>query len=372
MRGLKDVGVAGKRVLLRTSLNVPVGADGKVSDDFRLRRDLPTLEYLLSHGGRVIVVGYFGREGKTLRPVAEALAGLIPSHSVRFTDTPVSEVMAEAEKLSSGECLVLENIRREKGEETNDEGLARLLAGLCDIFVDDAFAEAHRPYASNLGVTQFAPSYAGFLLEEEVEHLSEALTPPTGSLAVIGGAKFETKEPLIKRFLGLYSSICVGGIIANDFLKAKGLPVGVSRLSDVPLPSNLAGDPRILVPSDAIVSSKRGTRTCSILDIKEDETIVDAGPETARAWSEKITQSPFVLWNGPLGVYEKGCTDATDSIAKALVDSSARAAVGGGDTIAALEKFSFDTSRIFRSTGGGAMLQFLADGTLVCIEPLRM
>jgi len=371
LRKLTDADVSGKRVLLRASLNVPVDVRGAVSDDFRLRRGLRTVEYLASRGAKVVIVGYFGRAGDTLRPIAEALTRLLPSLTVHFSDEALSAAPKKVAALKEGECLVLENIRREAGEETNSPILSAALAALADIFVDDAFAEAHRDYASNVGVAGLLPSYAGFLFEEEIERLSEALTPPPGSLAIVAGAKFETKQPLIESLLGLYSRVCVGGAIANDFLKAKGLLVGKSLVSPLPVPASLANDPRVLLPTDVVVSGGGVTRTCSVGDIHAADTVVDDGPETTRAWAREISQSPFILWNGPLGAYEKGFLQGTDVLAQALSTAAARAAVGGGDTLAALEKYTFDDARVFRSTGGGAMLEFLATGTLPALDVLR-
>ncbi len=373
LRRLADAEVAGKRVLLRTSLNVPLRADGTVADDFRLRRGLPTLEHLVRQGAKVIAVGYLGREGASLKPVADHLARLAPRIPLRFFGESPARAAEHTASLASGEVAVLENIRREAGEEANDPALAEVLASLADLFVDDAFAEAHRPYASNVGVAQLLPSYAGLLLEEEVARLSEALTPPPGAFAVVGGAKFETKQPVLRKLSTLYGRVAVGGALANDFLKARGLSVGASLVSDIPVPDDLAKSACLLLPTDVVVSSSRGgKRICRVDEIRSDETIVDNGPETSRAWSEEISKSSFVLWNGPLGVFEKDFTEGTDALASALSAASCRAAVGGGDTLAAIEKLSFEGDRVFRSTGGGAMLDFLAEGTLPALEPLRM
>ena len=329
LRSVRDAEVAGKRVLLSTSLNVPVGADGTVSDLFRLKRGLPTIEHLSKSGAKIVIVGYFGREGATLRPVYEALVNLAPQLTFRFSTTSPESCGPEVEALSAGECLVLENMRMYPGEETNDSIFAQSLAALGDLFVSDGFAEAHRPYASNVGVASLIPSCAGLLLEEEVSRLSDALEPPPGSIAIVAGAKFETKEPLIKKLLELYGNVCVGGALANDFLKAQGISVGVSLISDAPVPESLAQDHRILVQSDVVVSNGTSSRTCPVADIHPDERVVDAGPQTSQQWSEEILHTPFLLWNGPLGVYEQNFVQATDALAEALTRSRARAVVGG-------------------------------------------
>lgn len=372
VKSIKDADVTGKRVLLRMSLNVPVGADGKVTDTFRLKRSLPTLEHLVSAGAKVVVVGYFGRSGETLAPVADALMALAPTISMRFAPLMPEEAGEEAAKLGSGEVLILENIRKHPGEEKNDPALAAALAALADIYIDDAFAEAHRPYASNVGVAALLPSYAGFLIEEEVAKLSEALTPPPGSLAMIGGAKFETKLPLIEKLLSLYGKVVLGGALGNDMVKARGMPFGASLISDMPVPESIAGNDNLLSPTDAaFIGGEMDGRTSFITDTRADEKIVDIGPDTASTWSKEVISAPFVLWNGPMGIYEKGFTQGTDTLAEALVTSKVRAIIGGGDTVAAVSKFTFDPARVFVSSGGGAMLEFIENGTLPALEVLK-
>lgn len=370
LRSIEGVEVEGKRVLLRCDLNLPVSG-GRVADEFRLVRALKTIEYLADRGAKLIVVSHFGRDGESLEPVADALVKKLSARTVRFSSVPFQEAGAETAALGNGEILILENLRREPGEETNDPAFAQTLASLADLYVDDAFGVAHRAHASIVGVPKLLPSYAGLLMMEEVARLSEALTPPQGAVAIIGGAKFETKEPVIKKLLEAgYAKVLVAGAIANDFMKAKGLGVGISLISDAPVPQVLVADPRILVQTDVVVSDGHSPRDAAASDVHPDERIVDAGSETSNAWSGEITRAPFVLWNGPLGIYELGFTAATNALAQALVASSARAAVGGGDTLAALAQEQFDESRIFRSTGGGAMLEFLTAGTLPGLEPL--
>ena len=362
VRSVRDADVREKRVLLRTSLNVPLTSDGKVEDDFRLRHNLPTIEHLVGQGAKVILVGYIGRTGDSLEEVAKRLQELLPHTPIHFTKTPAAQAKAEVDALKPGECLMLENIRLEPGEEKNDPAFARALAHLADVFVDDAFAEAHRPYASNVGVAALLPAYAGLLLQEEVSKLQEALTPPTNSLAIIGGAKFETKQPLLEELLKTYPTVLLGGALANDLLKARGLTVGSSLVSDAPVPENLAADERVLMPDDVRVERGEAVRTAHTADVREKERIIDIGEQTEEHWSRRISEAQFVLWNGPMGVYEKGYVQGTDALAEALVTGTAKAVIGGGDTAAALAKFQFDPSRIFVSTGGGAMLEFLANG----------
>jgi len=222
-------------------------------------------------------------------------------------------------------------------------------------------------------VSRLLPSYAGLRFEDEIQKLSEALTPPKGALAIIGGAKFETKQPLIEKLLSSYSKVLLGGALGNDVIKARGLSVGASLVSNVPVPTAIASEARLEIATDAVVSerAKNVERTALTNDIRAVEAIVDIGPNTARAWGEAINTAPFVLWNGPMGIYEDGHTRGTDALAEALANSPTQAVVGGGDTVAAISKFSFDPARVFISTGGGAMLEFLTNGTLPGIEPLK-
>ncbi len=398
IKSVHDADVFGKRVLLRTSLNIPLTADGIVSDTFRLQRALPTISYLAEKGAKIIIVGYIGRKGESLKPVYEALQKLLPDlkitfaasqkilseksldleHSARQHLAFAQEVFspslsAKVDALKSGECLMLENIRREEGEEKNDPALAIALANLADIFVDDAFAEAHRPYASNVGVATLIPAYAGLLMQEEIEKLSEALTPPEHSLAIIGGAKFETKEPLLFKIAAVYEKVLIGGALANDFLKSRGAPVGASLVSYIAIHTTLANNEKLLIPTDVIVAEigENTERKSSINDVRLNERIVDIGQKTSETWASEISRAPFILWNGPMGVYEDGFIFGTDALAEAIASSNCRAVIGGGDTAASLAKFSFDKSSVFISTGGGAMLQFLIDGTLPAIDVLR-
>lgn len=373
LKDIQSADVAGKRVLLRTSLNVPLTLQGEVADAFRLESALPTITWLAEQGAKIILVGYIGRTGGTLAPVARALQTLVPHISITFTQTPIASLGAEVTALQNGTCLMLENIRLEEGEEKNDPALAAALASLADVFVNDAFAEAHRTYASNVGVATLIPSYAGMLFQEECTHLEEALTPPSGAVAVIGGAKFETKQPLIEKLLAQgYTELLLGGALANDLLRARGLPIGASLVSNAALPESIAGDERIVMPTDLVVTEEENTAERNTLtnDVRATEKIVDIGDRSSVVWGAKIAAAPFVVWNGPMGVYEKGYTNATNVLAEAIAGGTCRAIIGGGDTAAAIRAHTFDTKRVFVSTGGGAMLEFLATGTLPAITPL--
>ncbi len=357
MRTVREAEVSGKRIVMRVDFNEPVH-EGVVADDARIRAALPTIKFLLEKGASAItLLTHLGRpEGK----VVEALR--------------VAPLLAKLKEHLNDERITLkENLRFDPREESNDPVFAQELASLGDVFVNDAFADAHRSHASIVGIASLLPSYAGLLMEKEVAALSEALTPPKGSIAIIGGAKFETKEPLIKKLLSLYDTVLLGGALGNDVIKARGFPFGASLVSEVPVSPEIAMDQRLVVALDAYFVQKDAAaeRTSFVNDIRIEEKIADIGPKTAALWAEKIQAAPFVLWNGPMGIYEEGFAASTDALAQALAQSKAKGVVGGGDTIAALSKVTFDPQKIFLSTGGGAMLQFLAEGTLPAIEALE-
>ena len=350
---VEDAKVSGKRVLVRVDLDVPL-KNGNVVNNRRIRAALPTIEFLHQRGAAVItLLAHVGRPGGK---VVESLRlAPIEKHLRELTEVPFE---------------LRENLRFDPREETNDPQFAKELAALGDVFVNDAFAVSHRKHASIIGIAQLLPSYAGLNLLQEVEHLSQALEPPRPALALIGGVKFETKEPLLEKLLSTYDRVLIGGALGNDLLKARGLPVGASLVAGVIAPTRLAGEERLEPPLDLMVAEEGKPRTASTGDVRAEEKIVDIGKGTIKMWSEEIGRAQFVLWNGPMGVYEEGYTQGTDAIAEAIVSAPCRAVIGGGDTIAAIQKLSFDTERVFLSTGGGAMLQFLVDGTLPGVEVL--
>ena len=322
IKSVADADVAGKRVLVRVDFNVPIEG-GKVVEDMRIRAAIPTIELLHQKGAsQITLITHIGRpEGK----VVEELR--------------VAPVEARLRELTQAPFVMEENLRFNPGEEANDPAFAQQLASFGDIFVNDAFAVSHRADASVVGVPKLLPSYAGLLMEKEVHMLSHALVPPPGAIAILGGAKLETKLPLIEKFAALYSKVLVGGAIANEYASHEARPQNV------------------LLPQDGI------PQLAGMFDI---------GTQTREGWVREIAAAPFVLWNGPVGMYEKPeFAQGTDALASALVGSSAAAVIGGGDTAAAIAKFTFDPARIFISTGGGAMLEFLIAGTLPGIEALK-
>lgn len=367
-------------ILVRTSLNVPV-ENGRVVNDYRLRRALPTIRFLSERGARVILISHVGEAGtETLAPVAEALGKLIPR--VTFCPTSIGPSARDAVRaLAPGQILVLENLRRHRGEKMNDPAFATELAALGDVFVQDSFDTCHRSHASIVGVPKLLPSYAGLQLEEEIHELGEALVPTHPSIAIIGGAKFTTKEAVLTTLLERYTHVFVGGALANDFLKASGHEVGKSLVGGVGTEaiSALLTNPKLVLPVDSFVvkASEVGTADMRARagvvtneQIRPDDVILDHGPGTGLLLTSLALNAKTILWNGPLGNYENGFVDATNTFAQAAATSSARSVIGGGDTVAAVEVLGLLPKFSFVSTGGGAMLDFLAKGTLPGITAL--
>lgn len=381
MRSIRDIQVFENiPILVRAPLNVPI-KNGKVANEYRLRRVLPTITYLRDRGAKVILISHIGEQGtETLAPVAERLAELIPGVSF-FPECIGERVRSIIRDMSPGNVLVLENVRRNKGEQHNDTEFVRELAALADVFVQDSFDTCHRAHASIIGVPKLLPSYAGLLLEEEVLELSNALMPAHPALAVIGGAKFSTKEGVLDALLATYDQVFVGGALADDFLKASGQPVGKSLVSST-LDSGIEqmlSNPKLILPVDSLVvpssalgnaSMRAQARIAPAGQVQSDEVILDHGPGTSALLANLAQKSKAILWNGPLGNYENGFSEATDSFARAVAESGAHSVVGGGDTIASIEGLGLLPKFSFVSTGGGAMLDFLATGTLPGIEVL--
>lgn len=359
--------LAGKYVLLRASLNVPL-KNGVVRNHFRIKRALATIEYLVAHGARVIIVAHIGREATdTLQPVYDALTQYIDIAWCPSLTGP--EVRSMGAALGNGDVLLLENLRSHAGETENDPTLARELAAYADYYVNDAFAASHRSHASLVGVPQHVPAYFGMNFIREYEVLRGARSPMHPALFVLGGAKFETKMPLVTQFLATYDQVFIGGALAHDIWRARGYQLGKSLVSDVDLSkSALISAPNLLLPIDVTVVSPKHTRVTTPDDVASDETILDAGPKTVAMLASYANAARTVLWNGPLGSYERGFATTTEQFARVIADAPGHSIVGGGDTIASIESLCLSDQFDFLSTAGGAMLSFLETGSLPAIE----
>ena len=372
MKTLKDIQyVEGVKILVRADFNVPV-SNGVVVDDFRIRMVLPTINILISKGAKVILISHLEASDGTnpsLKPVADSLTKLgVP---VTFVEN-MRNASAVISTQTNGTCVLLNNLRLFAGEKANDPQFSKELASLGDIYVNDAFSVSHRAHASVVGVPALLPSYAGLQLESEVANLSKAFDPSHPFVFILGGAKFETKLPLLQKFLTLADTVFVGGALANDFFKAQGHEVGTSLISKgtfdfAPFLSN----PKLMIPTD-VVNQEHITKAVSA--VLPTDKIMDAGSATIDALKKVVASARFILWNGPVGLYQDGYQGATLDIARMIAEATQKGAVsiiGGGDTLAAVAEIGVEEHYTFMSTGGGAMLDFLAQGTLPGIEALE-
>lgn len=367
---LTEQELRGKKVLLRVGFDVPVEV-GRVTNDFRIREALPTITYLMERGACVILISHIGRKKEeTLAPVHIALTQYMKA---AFVPALMGQQVTDAvSALGDGEVLLLENLRGYDGETDNDETFAHTLAAYGDLYVDEAFSVAHRSHASIVGIPKYLPSYAGLGFAREVAELSKAFTPTHPAIFVIGGAKFDTKLPLVKKFLALYDAIYVCGALAHDVWEARGVSVGASLTSDVPLTDvDIISSPKVILPVDVRVQSIDGTSRDTVPGrIAGTDSIMDAGPRSVSAMLDALKAGGTVLWNGPLGFYERGFTAGTEAFAEGVAAAGVRAIVGGGDTVASIEALGVDEKFTHVSTAGGAMLEFLEKGTLPGIEAL--
>ena len=378
MLSMDQLSLAGKRVLIREDLNVPL-RDGRVANNARLRAAVPTIEAAVAAGAGVILMSHLGRpvEGEpseefSLSPVADALSALLGLPVSLQSDWP-------ADAPQAGEVWLLENVRFNVGEKSNSDELAKRYAGLCDVFVMDAFGTAHRAQASTHGVAKFAPqACAGPLLVGELDALGRALSEPASPMvAVVGGSKVSTKLAVLERLSELCDQLLVGGGIANTFLAAAGYPVGKSLHEPdlIPTARSLMAKTHIPLPVDVVVAkefSETAEATVKLAaEVSEDDMILDVGPLSQQQMSEVLLGAGTILWNGPVGVFEFPAFAAgTRSLATAVADSSAFSLAGGGDTLAAIDEFDIADRVSYISTGGGAFLEFVEGKELPAVAIL--
>jgi 3-phosphoglycerate kinase len=388
---VKDINVAGKKVLVRCDFNVPM-KDGVITDDIRITSALPTIKYLVEEGAAVILMSHMGRpkgEAKpeySLKPVADRLSELL-GQEVVFPASPVvvdEEVKAAAAKLEGGQVMLLENVRYRAEETTNEEPFTGQLAELGEIFVNDAFGTAHRAHCSTAGLAKYMPSVSGFLIEKEVKFLGQALeNPERPFVAIMGGAKVGDKIPVIENLLKKVDTLIVGGGMSYTFFKAMGLEIGTSILDEesIGLASELmekakAAGVELLIPVDSVCAKEfNNDSEKAVFDrdaIPADMMGMDIGPKTVEMYCDVLSKAKTIVWNGPAGVFEMpNFAEGTKAIAQTLADSDAITVIGGGDSAAAVEQFGLAGEMTHISTGGGASLEFLEGKELpgiACLE----
>ena len=377
---IRDIELKGKRVLIRCDFNVPLDSNQNITDDTRIRAALPTLEYLVTQGAKVVVMSHLGRpKGKaaaefSLAPVAVRLAELL-GKQVEFADSDVvvdDSVKEKVAALKDGDVLLLQNVRFRKEETDNEPGFAKELASLGDVFVQEAFGTAHRAHASTAGVADYLPCVSGFLIEKEVKFLGSALqNPQRPFVAIMGGAKVGDKIKVIENLLTKVDTLIIGGGMSYTFYKAMGLEIGTSildadniDLAKMLLEKATSLNVKLLLPVDIVCADEFSNdakyQTYSRDQIPSDMMGLDIGEETIKLYSEEIAKAKTVVWNGPMGVFEmENFAKGTKAIAEALATSDATTIIGGGDSAAAVEQFGLADKMSHISTGGGASLEFL-------------
>lgn len=388
---VRDIEVRGKRVLVRCDFNVPM-QDGKITDDIRITSALPTIQYLLDHGAKVILMSHMGRpkgEAKmeyTLKPVADRLAELL-DRDVIFISVPEvvnQQIVETANGLQEGQVMLLENVRFRKEETKNEAVFSKELAQLGEIFVNDAFGTAHRAHCSTAGVADYLPAVSGFLIEKEVKFLGDALeNPQRPFVAIMGGAKVGDKIPVIENLLKKVDTLIIGGGMSYTFFKSMGLEIGTSILDEESV--ELAGElmkkaesagVRMLLPIDVVCAKEFDNNSekivCDRENIPADRMGMDIGPKTAQLIREELLQAKTVVWNGPMGVFEMpNFAEGTKQVAESLAESDAVSIIGGGDSAAAVQQFGYGDKMTHISTGGGASLEFLEGKVLPGIAVLE-
>lgn len=357
----------GKKVLLRVDFNVPV-EEGEIVEIFRIKAAKETIDYLLENGAKVALVSHI-EAIESFNPLVEQIGEILGQ---TLTLVPLSELDSLDNLFNASPILLLDNIRQDRREVENDKKFARELSAGFDFYVNDAFAVCHRDHASVSAIVEYLPSYAGFLIKEETQNLSEAIMAPAeGKVLVLGGAKILTKLPVIKNFLDKAEKILIGGALANNFFKAKGIEVGKSVVDETVVD---VASPKIVLPVDIVVTdnknSKAGVNVMPLGDIALNQMIIDIGPKSAEEFAKIIEEGEMVIWNGPMGLSEvEEFANGTEIVAQAVA-LARKSVVGGGDTIAAANKFGLLDKYGFVSTGGGAMLEFLAGRKLPGLEAL--
>ncbi|MDQ0159566.1 phosphoglycerate kinase [Alkalibacillus salilacus] len=386
---LRDVELQGKRVFCRVDFNVPM-SKGEISDDTRIQAALPTIMYLIQNGAKVILASHLGRpdgevvEELRLDPIAQHLSNYLEQPVFKTDDVYSEDVSKAVGEVEEGDVMLLENVRFEKGEKKNDEALAKQFASLADLYVNDAFGAAHRAHASTEGIAHHLPAVSGFLLEKEIEVLGKALDNPERPFtAIIGGAKVKDKIGVIDHLIDRVDHLLIGGGLSYTFIKALGHEIGQSLLDEDNIDSakqfiQKAKDKGVSLhlPVDITVaddfSEEANTKVVPIDEIPSDWEGLDIGSETVENFSQIISDSKLVIWNGPMGVFEyEAFANGTKSVAKALSETEGYTVIGGGDSASAVEKFNYADQMDHISTGGGASLEFMEGKVLPGVAALN-
>ncbi|HSU87494.1 MAG TPA: phosphoglycerate kinase [Terriglobia bacterium] len=386
---ISDLDLKGKRVFMRVDFNVPL-ADGKITDDTRIKAALPSIRYVIEKSGKLILASHLGRpKGKpepkySLKPVAAQLAELLAKQVQFGPDCVGPEVEKMVAALKPGDALLLENLRFHAEEEKNDPGFAKQLAALCDVYINDAFGAAHRAHASTAGIVAYVKqAAAGFLMQKEIESLTYALTKAEKPyVAIVGGAKISDKIELVENFINIANTILIGGAMAYTFFRAKGLATGKSlvEIDKIDLAKDLLAkasqkNVAIELPVDHVIAPGLDSATSQVTPVDRtpaDQMGLDIGPETIRRYSKIVSRAKTIVWNGPMGVFENPkFSQGTFAIARAIAESKAFSIVGGGDSAAAVAQSGMESKITHISTGGGATLEFLSGRKLPGVEVLR-
>jgi 3-phosphoglycerate kinase len=389
-KSIRDIDLKGKRLLIRVDFNVPLDDNGNITDDNRIRETLPTIRYALDKSAKLILMSHLGRpKGEvkdefSLAPVGKRLEELLKRPVMKLDDCIGPEVEKVVRSMASGDVILLENLRFHKEEEKNNPEFARRLSGLADIFVNDAFGTCHRAHASTEGVTHFLPSVAGLLVEKEIQYFEKINeSPERPFVLVLGGAKVSDKIPIIENMLSKADIIMIGGAMAYTFLKQEGIKIGSSRYEeDVAdtakkiLDKARSKGVELLLPVDHVeadnIEAPQQIKTTHDAVIDEGYMGVDIGPKTIALFSDRLKKAKTVVWNGPMGIFEKDqYSKGTKMIAEAIAGSSATSIVGGGDSAAAADKFGVKDRLSHISTGGGASLEYLEGKILPGIAALN-
>ncbi|UCG35680.1 MAG: phosphoglycerate kinase [Candidatus Omnitrophota bacterium] len=388
-KSVKDVYLGGKRVLMRVDFNVPLDKSQRITDDNRIKAALPTIQFALQEGARLILMSHLGRpKGEvkpefSLKPAAKRLSELLGKPVKMLNDCIGQEVKSVVDNMQEGEAVMLENLRFHKEEEKNNPEFARELASLGDIFVNDAFGTCHRAHASTEGVTHYLESVSGFLVEKEIEYFQKILTSAQKPFVfVLGGAKVSDKIPVIENMMEKADAILIGGAMAYTFMKVKGIDIGASRLEDdmIETVKNILDKAKqkkveIILPIDHVITddieSAQNVKTTDSQAIASGWMGVDIGPKSVNLFSEKIKGAKTVVWNGPVGIFEKEkFAVGTKALAAAIAQSDATSVIGGGDSAAAVAKFGLADKMSHISTGGGASLEYLEGKVLPGVAAL--